>query len=157
MISFFFAVSSLTATIVFWLIVAEILIFILFLPLHRWILRKINKSKQDLVKEVDEVIYLLAKSQYESHISKQQLGGDPHFAMMKEMFKSGSFEYLDNVDAIKNLVGKIQQLINVQIVTDEQRTRVAKIQKKMKIQRVLSKIFGIPICVFTLGIYKLFR
>ncbi len=72
-IAFFFALSPLMAMVIFWLVFAEIVVFVILLPLHRLILRSINKSKQGLVKEVDEVVYLLAKAQYESNISKQEL------------------------------------------------------------------------------------
>ncbi|MDR0369083.1 MAG: hypothetical protein LBH96_00680 [Candidatus Peribacteria bacterium] len=65
-----------------------IVIFLIILPFHRNILKKLHSAKQELVKNIDEIIYLLAKHQYESHISKRELGGDPHMAMMKEMFKS---------------------------------------------------------------------
>lgn len=70
------------------IIIAEVLIFLLFIPLHRYLLKKLHLAKRLLVKQVDEIIYLLAKAQYSSGISERELGGDPHMAMMKEMFKS---------------------------------------------------------------------
>lgn len=124
--------------------------------MHRRILRSLTKIKQSLVKEVDEVIYLLAKAQYQSKISKQVLGGDPHFAMMQEMFKSGNFEYLENIEVIRTLISKIQQLINIPVVADTQRARVGEYQKKLKRRNILSKVVGSGITLLTLGIYKLF-
>jgi hypothetical protein len=77
---------------------------LLFIPLHRRILKKLDLAKQSLVKQIDEIIYLLTKTQFDAHISKKDLGGDPCMAMMREMFKSGHFEYLDNIALIKENV-----------------------------------------------------
>ncbi|GHW02918.1 hypothetical protein AGMMS50249_7040 [candidate division SR1 bacterium] len=155
-IVFFTDWSEFAALLAFWIIVAEILIFIIFIPLHRLILRKIQSSKADLVKEIDEVIFLLAKAQIDSKISKDQLGGDPHFAMMNEMFATEHFEYLNNIDRIKSFVTKIQVILGTTIATDDQRKRVSKIQRKMKILIFFSRFIGILDCIFTLGIYRLF-
>jgi hypothetical protein len=137
--------------------VVEILIFCLFLPLHRKILRNLENAKKRLVKQIDEIIYSLAKTQYESHISRKELGGDPHMAMMKEMFKSGSFEYLNNISIIKENVGKVELLLRKQVATPEQWEEVDACQKKMKRLIFWKNFIGWLITIFTLGIYKPFR
>lgn len=126
------------------------------MPIHRNILKKLDTAKQELVKQIDEIIYLLAKYQYESHISKRELGGDPHMAMMKEMFKSGHFEYLDNIAIIKENVGKVELLLQKQVVEPQQREQVTTLQKKMKKLIFRKKFLGRICTIPTLGIYKAF-
>jgi hypothetical protein len=93
--------TPLQATIIVGGILLFLLVFCLFLPLHRKLLKKLTTTKHLLVQRIDEIIYLLTKAQYESHISKKDLGGDPCMALMKEMFQSGNFEYLDNIAIIR--------------------------------------------------------
>ena len=59
--------------------------FLIFLPLHRYSLRKVVDAKKQLTDSVDEIIYLLSKSQY-SLSEKETLQYDPCFALMKTMF-----------------------------------------------------------------------
>lgn len=156
-LSFFTGLDSQTSFIVFRIIIAEIVVFLVIIPLHRLILRRISSTKQNLVQQMDEVIYLLAKAQYSSNISEQDLWWDPHFAMMKEMFQSAKFEYLDNVPRLKDFSNKVQLLLNTTIATDQQRTTISKLQKKMKILIFFSRLVWILICIFTLWLYRLFR
>jgi dihydroxyacid dehydratase/phosphogluconate dehydratase len=120
------------------------------------LLKNLHITKQKLVQQIDEVIYLLTKTQYESHISKKDLGGDPCMAMMKEMFKSGHFEYLDNIALIKENVGKVELLLQKQVATPEKRDEITHLQKKMKKLMFRRNLVGIFCSIFTLGTYKLF-
>jgi hypothetical protein len=123
---------------------------VLFIPLHRKILKKLEIAKQELVKQIDKIIYLLTKTQYASKISKKELGGDPCMALMREMFKSGHFEYLDNIPIIKENVGKVELLLQKQVATPQQRNQVHHLQKKMKRlilrKKILGRICTIPTC-----------
>ncbi|MDR3169730.1 MAG: hypothetical protein LBU27_08600 [Candidatus Peribacteria bacterium] len=114
-------------------------------------------AKKGLVQQIDEIIYSLAKTQYAAHISKKALGGDPHLAMMKEMFKSGNFEYLQNISLIKENVGKVELLLRRPVATPEQRAAVATSQKKMKKLIFRIAAIGSFITIFTLGLYRPFR
>jgi hypothetical protein len=129
---------------------------VLFIPLHRTLLKRLHIAKQKLVHQIDEVIYLLTKTQYDSHISKKDLGGDPCMAMMKEMFKSGHFEYLDNISLIQDNVAKVELLLQKQVVSPEKRNEITYLQKKMKKLMFRENLIGIVCSIFTLGIYKLF-
>jgi hypothetical protein len=124
--------------------------------LHRKLLKKHNQTKKLLVKQIDEIIYLLARVQYVAPISKKELGGDPHMAMMKEMFKTGHFEYLDNIALIKENVGKVELLLQRQVARPDQREQVHLSQKKLKRLQILNKIFGYFCTIGTLGVYNLF-
>jgi hypothetical protein len=157
LVVFLFGVSQFWANVIVIVFVVEILIFFLFIPLHRHLLTKLERVKQELVKQIDEIIYLLAKVQYDAHISRKEFGGDPHMAMMKEMFKSGHFEYLDNIPLIRENVEKVELLLKKQVVTAEQWDTVNGFQKKMKRLMFWKKSIGILCSICTLGIYKLFR
>ncbi|MDD2537590.1 MAG: hypothetical protein PHU61_03830 [Candidatus Absconditabacteria bacterium] len=143
--------------LIFWIILTiYLIVFGIFLPLHRKILRSLKKAEQDLVQLVDKIIYLLSKAQYQSNISKRDLGGDPCMALMKEIFRSGNFNYLDNIPRIKEDVAKVELLLQTQVGTEEERAQIAKLQKKMKKLIRWKKFFGRIITIFTLGIYKPF-
>jgi hypothetical protein len=95
--------------------------------------------------------------QYDSRISERDLGGDPHMAMMKEMFKSGHFEYLDNIPLIRENVEKVELLLGKQVVVPEQWEQIYKSKKRIKKLILRSNIFGYIVVIGTLGGYKLFR
>ena len=125
------------------------------MPLHRRSLRKVLKAKQNLTDEVDEVIYLLSKAQYFLS-EKQTLQYDPCFALMKTMFESGHFEYIDNLDTIKENVKKVEVLLKQRIISDDQWNKIDKQKRNLKIATFWSKLFGYELNLATIGIYNLF-
>lgn len=138
------------------LILCYFFLFLILIPIHRKICKTFNQYQQQLVKSVDEIIYLIAKFQKDANISKKALWWDPHFAMMKEIFKNGNFQYLGNIDVIKETTKKVEMIFQRQITSDEQRKTILKLEKKMKRkERQKNIIWRICTC-FTLGIYKLF-
>ena len=74
-------------------------------------LKNALKAKKDLIDSVDKVIYLLSKAQY-SLSEQQTLKYDPCFALIKTMFWSWHFEYVDNLDTIKENVKKLKLYLN---------------------------------------------
>ena len=52
--------------------------------------------------------------------------------MMKEIFKNGNFQYLGNIDVIKETTKKVEMIFQRQITSDEQRKTILKLEKKMK-------------------------
>ena len=84
-ISFFFNSNGVWTNIISIVILVWFVSFLIFLPLHRYSLRKVKEAKQTLTSLVDEVIYLLSKAQY-SLLEKETLQYDPCFALMKTMF-----------------------------------------------------------------------
>ena len=146
-----------TGSIVAWIIVLLYVVSILiFLPLHRLILGNVKKAKQNLTTSVDEVIYLIAKAQY-SLSEQQALKYDPCFALVKTMFWSGHFEYIDNLDTIKENVKKVETLLKQRVITDEQWKKIDKQKSSLKFHTFWSKLFGYELNVLTLWIYNWFR
>lgn len=129
--------------------------FLIFLPLHRLSLRNVLKAKKNLVDSVDRVIYLLSKAQY-SLFQQQTLKYDPCFALIKTMFWSGHFEYIDNLDAIKENVKKVEVLLKQRVISDQEWSKIDNQKNSLKFHIFWSKFFGYELNFITCGIYNLF-
>ena len=154
-IEFFFK-SSGTRTII-WsiLVLVWVISFLIFLPLHRLSLKKEKKAKQALVNSVDRLIYLLSKAQY-SLSEQQALKFDPCFALMKTMFWSWHFEYIDNLDTIKENVKKVETLLQQRVISDEEWSKIDSQKSSLKFHTFRKKFLGYELNVVTLWIYNLF-
>ncbi len=118
-------------------------------------LKNVLKSKKNLVDSVDKVIYLLSKAQY-SLSENQALKYDPCFALIKTMFWSGHFEYIDNLDAIKENVKKVEVLLKQRVISDQERSKIDNQKNSLKFHSFWSKFFGYELNFVTCGIYNLF-
>lgn len=154
-VGFFFHSNWVWTTIWSILIVVWLISFIIFLPLHRLSLKKVLKAKKDLVNSVDKVIYLLSKAQY-SLSEDQTLKYDPCFALMKTMFGSGHFEYIDNLDTIKENVKKVEMLLKQRVISDDEWNRIDKQKNSLRLHTFWSKFLGYELNLVTCGIYNLF-
>ena len=154
-IGFFFHSSGIWTTVWSILVIVWAISFLIFLPLHRLSLRKEKKAKQDLVNSVDRLIYLLSKAQY-SLSEEQTLKYDPCFALMKTMFGSGHFEYIDNLDTIKENVKKVEILLKQRVISDDEWNRIDKQRNKLRYHLFWRKFFGYELNAVTCGIYNLF-
>lgn len=154
-IGFFFKTEWIWTTIFSILVIVWVISFLIFLPLHRLSLKKVLKAKQDLVNSVDKVIYLLSKAQY-SLTETQPLKYDPCFALMKTMFGTWHFEYIDNLDTIKENVKKVEILLKQRVISDEEWNKIDSQKNRLKFHTFWSKFFGYELNVVTLGIYNVF-
>lgn len=154
-IKFFFNSKWAWTTVWSILVLVWIVSFLIFLPLHRLSLKRVLKAKKDLVNSVDRVIYLLSKAQY-SLSEEQTLKYDPCFALMKTMFGSGHFEYIDNLDTIKENVKKVEILLKQRVISDDEWNRIDKQRNKLRYHLFWRKFFGYELNAVTCGIYNLF-
>ena len=154
-IKFFFNSNETWTTVWSILVLVWLVSFLIFLPLHRLSLKKVLKAKKDLVNSVDKVIYLLSKAQY-SLSEKQTLQYDPCFALMKTMFWTWHFEYIDNLDTIKENVKKVEILLKQRVISDDEWNRIDKQKKSLKFHTFWKKLFGYELNLVTCGIYNLF-
>ena len=129
--------------------------FLVFLPLHRISLKNVLKAKKNLVDSVDRVIYFLSKAQY-SLSENQALKYDPCFALIKTMFWSGHFEYVDNLDAIKENVKKVEVLLKQRVISDAEWSKIDKQRNSLKFHLYWRKFLGYELNAVTCGIYNLF-
>ena len=125
------------------------------MPLHRISLKNVLKAKKNLVDSVDRVIYLLSKAQY-SLSEQQALKYDPCFALIKTMFWSGHFEYIDNLDAIKENVKKVEVLLKQRVISDQEWSKIDSQKNSLKFHTFWSKFFGYELNFITCWIYNLF-
>ena len=137
------------------LILIWLISFLIILPFHRLSIKNTLKAKKNLIDSVDRVIYLLSKYQY-SLSEKQNLQYDPCFALMKTMFGSGHFEYIDNLDTIKENVKKVEILLKQRVISDDEWNRIDKQRNRLKYHLFWRKFFGYELNVVTCGIYNLF-
>ena len=154
-IEFFFHTSGTWTTILSIIVFIWIISFLIFLPLHRLSLKNVTKAKKDLVDSVDKVIYLLSKAQY-SLSEKQTLQYDPCFALIKTMFWSWHFEYVDNLDTIKENVKKVETLLKQKVISDAEWSKIDNQKSSLKFHDFWKNIFGYELNVVTLWIYSLF-
>ena len=154
-VGFFFHSNEIWTKIWSYLILIWVISFLVFLPLHRLSLKRVLKAKKDLVDSVDKVIYLLSKAQY-SLTEKQTLKYDPCFALMKTMFGSGRFEYIDNLNTIKENVRKVEILLKQRVISDAEWNKIHKQKISLKRHIFWSKFFGYELNFVTCGIYNLF-
>lgn len=154
-IGFFFGSKWTWTTVWSILVLVWLVSFLIFLPLHRLSLKRVLKAKKDLVNSVDRVIYLLSKAQY-SLSEQQTLQYDPCFALMKTMFWTWHFEYIDNLDTIKENVKKVEILLKQRVISDEEWNRIDKQRNKLKYHLFWRKLFGYELNFVTCWIYNLF-
>ena len=154
-IEFLFHSSGTWTTIWSILVLVWAISFLIFLPLHRLSLHNVLKSKKNLIDSVDKVIYLLSKAQY-SLSEKQTLQFDPCFALMKTMFWTWHFEYVDNIDTIKENVKKVEILLKQRVISDEEWNKIDSQRSKLKFHLFWRKFFGYELNGVTCGIYNLF-
>ena len=154
-IEFFFHTSGTWTTILGVIVFIWIISFLIFLPLHRLSLKNVTKAKKGLVDSVDKVIYLLSKAQY-SLSEKQALQYDPCFALIKTMFWSWHFEYVDNLDTIKENVKKVETLLKQKVISDAEWSKIDNQKNSLKFHSFWKNIFGYELNVVTLWIYSLF-
>ena len=154
-ISFFFHTQWTWNTVLSILVLIWLISFLIFLPLHRLSLKKVLKAKQNLTDSVDRLIYLLSKAQY-SLSEKQALQYDPCFALMKTMFGSWHFEYVDNLDTIKENVKKVELLLKQRVISDKEWAKIDSQKSSLKFHLFWRKFFGYELNFVTCGIYNLF-
>lgn len=154
-IVFFLHTNQLRTKIIWIAILVWFFSLLVILPLHRLSLRKQKQAKQDLVNSVDKVIYLLSKAQY-SLSEEQALKFDPCFALIRTMFWSGHFEYIENLDTIKENVKKVEVLLKQRVISDEEWSKIDDQKNSLKFHIFWSKFFGYELNFVTLWIYSLF-
>ena len=154
-VEFFFKSSWVWTTVWSVLVLIWGISFLIFLPLHRLSLRNVLKTKKNLTDSVDRVIYLLSKAQY-SLSEDQTLKYDPCFALIKTMFGSGHFEYVDNIDTIKENVKKVELLLKQRVISDAEWNKIDDQRDSLKFHLFWRKYLGYELNIVTCGVYNLF-
>ena len=72
------------------------------------------------------------------------------------MFGSGHFEYVDNIDTIKENVKKVELLLKQRVISDDERNKIDKQRDSLKFHLFWRKLLGRELNIVTCGIYNLF-
>lgn len=152
----FTGLSSGVAHLIFWLIIGYFLIFFLIIPLQISLKKRKIRLQQQLVEQVDEMIYLLARAQHLKQIDLKTLGGNPHIALMKSIFTKWNCDYLQSAFLILDNMHKVETLLGNKVVSPEKESIFLKgIRRYKRISFFEAFLRGIAVLA-TLGIYAVF-
>lgn len=143
------------APLVFWLIISYLLLFLLILPLHKQLKKKKSWLQQQLVAQVDEMIYLLAKAQHLKKLDLKALGGNPHIALMKSIFTKGNYDYLQSAFLILDNMHKVETLLGEKVVPQEKEADFLKGIKRYQRISFFEAFLKMLLMIGTLGSYTL--
>lgn len=135
---------------------AYLLLFLIFMPLHRFLKRKKIRLQQELVAQVDEMLFLTAKAQHLANIDKKALGGDPHLALMRSIFTKGNCDYIQSATLILENINKVQQLLGQQVIAPETEASFLKGIKNYRLLSFFEGVLKVMLAIPTLGLYLLF-
>jgi DNA replication protein DnaD len=76
--------------------------------------------------------------------------------LIKSMFGTWHFEYIDNLDTIKENVKKVEILLKKRVISDDERKKIDNQRNSLKFHDFWRKFFGYELNVVTLWIYNLF-
>jgi len=124
-------------------------VLILLIYIHRKILQKQKKIHEHLVFLYDTIRYQVAKAQYGTNTIPEGKG-------IKIAMEADHKNYPANAATIKQEIVDIQQKIEQEIVSNEQRTIITKQSKNKNTRTILTQLIGRLITIITMGIYKLF-
>jgi hypothetical protein len=72
------------------------------------------------------------------------------------MFWSWHFEYVDNLDTIKENVKKVETLLKQRVISDQERSKIYSQKSKLKFHNFRKNVLGYELNIVTLRIYNLF-
>lgn len=101
------------------------------------------------------MIYLLAKAQHFKYLDLKALGGNPHIALMKDIFKKGEYNYLQSAFLILDNMHKVETLLGEKVVPQEKEVDFLKGIKRFCRISFFEALFKMFLIIGTLGIYAL--
>ena len=156
-IQYFFGTSELQSIIVFWAIIIYSIVFFILIPIHKKFRKKRLEKEKEIVKEVDEMIYLLAKSQHEMNIDIRKLWWNPNIALMKSICTKGECNYVKSTFLILDNIHKVETLLGKKIISQEKESWLITDSQKHNALKATENTFLRIITVPTLWIYYLFK
>ena len=154
---YFLGTSELRSNIIFWAIIVYLIIFLIIIPIHRNLRKKRLIKEQEIVKDVDEMIYLLAKAQHEMNIDIRKLWWNPNIALMKSIFTKWECDYIKSTFLILDNIHKVESLLGNKIITQDKENQLLKDSQKYNALKATEKIFFRIAAIPTLGTYYLFK
>lgn len=143
------------ATIVFRLICSYLIIFVLILPLQRLLKKKKIRLQKEVVAAVDEMIYLLARTQHLKQLNLKNLGGSPNIALMKSIFTKGNYNYIQSSSLILENMHKVESLLGERVISGEKEQNFTRLLKRIHFVSFFEGVFRGILTIATLGIFAL--
>ena len=138
------------------IIIGVYLVFIIiFLPLRKWTKKTKLWLQKSLITQIDEMIFLLAKYQHQ-HINVQNLGGNPHIALMRSIFTQGNCDYIKSSKMILENIRKVEQLLAQKVISEDREKKFHSDLSKFATIKTLELILRICVGTGTLGIALIF-
>ena len=137
------------AMIVLLVIIWYIVLLIIFVPIHKSLVRLLHKKKEKLTREYDTLRYLVAKAQKQSTPTTES-------RWIKILFDATHPDYLHHHAEIKQEIKSIESGLWAPIVDDVTRVRIEKKLKNYDSLKLFVNIFWRIISIITILIYRLF-
>jgi len=150
---YFLGTSELRSNIILWAIIIYLIIFLVIVPIHRKLKKKRLAKEQEIVKDVDEMIYLLAKAQHDMNIDIRKLWWNPNIALMKSIFTKWECDYIKSTFLILDNIHKVESLLGNKIISEEKESQLLKDSQKYNALKASENIFFWIIAIPTLGTY----
>ena len=148
-----FWVSNLVGWILFRVIVFYLIIFLVIIPIHKKLKKQRLIKEQEIVQDVDEMIYLLAKAQHTKWIDVRKLWGNPNIALMKSIFTKWNCDYIKSTYLILDNIHKVETLLWDKIISIDKESILLKDAKKYNSLKSTENVFFRIAVPSTLGIY----
>ncbi len=154
-IQYYIWTSPLRSNVILWAFIGYLIIFFIIIPIHKKLKKTRLKKEQEIVKDVDEMIYLLAKAQHEMNIDVRKLWWNPNIALMKSIFTKWEYDYVKSTYLILDNIHKVEMLLWKKIIPAEKENTLVKQSQKHKALKATENVFLIIAAIPTLGIYYL--
>ena len=155
-IASFLGVSHTISLIIFWGAVIYLIVFLIFIPLHKLLKKQRIKTEYNIVRTTDEMIYLLARAQHLKNVDLKALWWNPNMALMKSIFSKGWCDYISSNFLILDNMHKVESLIGSKVIPTTKESQLIIATKKYKRLKFWENLFKILAAIPTLGIYLLF-
>lgn len=146
-----------TQLILLWVLTYIVFIIVVWL-IHKWFLKRGNNIKALCTRKYDELRYLASTNMYKFNKEMKTQGKENQLAYWaKSIIWLEKKNYIANKQKIFGDLAKLEWYIGKSIVSNELKTEIAVLDKKITNNHLSQKVVGRILTMLTLGIYKLVR
>jgi len=127
------------------------ILIIIFWAIHNTIKNNFKKNKEKYFLECDNIIYQLAKEQYQNKYSE-----NINISLLESIFSSNTKSYFSEKYLFEKKIKEIENITWKSIINQNQRASFYKYYKKTKSSKISSQIIWWILTIFTMWIYRLF-
>ena len=156
-IQYYIGTSPFRSNVILWAVIVYLIVFFIIIPIHKRFRKARLKKEQEIVKDVDEMIYLLAKAQHEMNIDIRKLWWNPNIALMKSIFTKWECDYVKSTSLILDNIHKVEALLWSKIISEVKENSLIKDSQKHLALKASEGTFLMLASIPTFGIYYLFK